>query len=120
MHRSVFSAATAAVAVVCVALTAGAVRAAVRTQPDMQFVSSFVSSGTTAVDVTAQKVSCYRPEVAYFDALSAVEGYPNGGGSVCPRATTGESLGPYATQDAAGAANPPMLVKDHSESDIRV
>src|SRR5438105_13704372 len=32
-------------------------------------------------------------------------------------ANTGEDLGPYPTQDVS---NPPMRVKDHSESDIRV
>jgi hypothetical protein len=120
MHRGTYSVAAAAVAVVCVAVAAGAATSAVRTQPDAQFAASFVSSGTTAVDATTQRVSCYRPEVAYFDGLPAEEGYPNGGGTVCPGATTGESLGPYPTQDAVGAANPPMLVKDHSESDIRV
>ena len=120
MHRGVYSVAAAAVAAVCVAVAAGAATSAARTQPDAQFAASFVSSGTTAVDATTQKVSCYRPEVAYFDGLPADQGYPNGGGTVCPGATTGESLGPYPTQDAVGAANPPMLVKDHSESDIRV
>jgi len=34
--------------------------------------------------------------------------------------TTGENQGPFDTQDPAGAANPSLLVKDHSESDIRV
>src|SRR5262249_43068043 len=31
-----------------------------------------------------------------------------------------EDVGPYATQDAVGAANAVLAVKDHSESDIRV
>ena len=92
MQRGVYS--LAAAAVMCVAVAAGAATSALRTQTDAQFAASFASSGTTAVHVTARKVSCYRPEVAYFDALSAVEGYPNGGGTVCPGATTGESLGP--------------------------
>ena len=34
-------------------------------------------------------------------------------------ATTGENTGPYDTQDVAGQANPTLLVKDHSESDLR-
>src|SRR5262249_5060220 len=72
-------------------------------------------------DVTAQQRSCYRPEVAYLDGLTAAEGYPNGGATACAGApATGESVGPYATQDAVGAANPVLAVKDHSESDIRV
>jgi hypothetical protein len=94
--------------------------AGTRAQPDAAFAASYGVNGVASGLATTERISCYRPEVAYFDALSALEGYPNGGGSVCPGATTGESLGPYPTQDAAGAANPPMLVKDHSESDMRV
>jgi hypothetical protein len=43
--------------------------------------------------------------------------------SACTGATTGEDLGPYPTQTGSNPGNPaatPMLVKDHSESDIRV
>ena len=88
-------------------------------QSDAQFAAS--NAAVTAVDVTAQQRSCYRPEVAYLDGLAAAEGYPNGGGTICAGGpSTGESVGPYATQDAAGAANPVLVVKDHSESDIRV
>src|SRR5262245_3350308 len=88
---------------------------------DASFAGSFTASGVTNVSAT-QKTSCYKPEVAYFGALLPTDGYPGGGGTTCPPAvpTTGEDLGPYDTQDAAGAANPDMLVKDHSESDIRV
>jgi hypothetical protein len=120
MRRGAYFATLAAVASLVIGVAAGGAASPVRTQPDAQFAGSFASSGTVAADATTQRVSCYRPEVAYFDALSADEGYPNGGGSVCQGATTGESLGPYPTQDTAGAANPAMLVKDHSESDIRV
>jgi hypothetical protein len=63
-------------------------------------------------------VSCYAPELTYFDALTAADGYLDGGMSRCNgAATTGEDLGPYHTQDVS---NPAMRVKDHSESDIRV
>jgi len=89
------------------------------TQTDAQFAAG--NAAVTTTDVTAQQLSCYRPEVAYLDGLSAADGYPNGGGTVCAGGpTTGESVGPYATQDGAGAANPVLAVKDHSESDIRV
>jgi len=108
-------------AAVFVAAT-GAAGTQLRTQSDAQFAASF--AGVRAVDATTQRVSCYRPELAYFDGLAALEGYRGGGGTVCGSsgdpAFTGESLGPYPTQDAAGASNQPMLVKDHSESDIRV
>src|SRR5262245_2796854 len=90
------------------------------TQSDAQFAAS--NAAVANVDATTQKTSCYRPEVAYSGALTAADGYPNGGSTPCPAGgpSTGESLGPYATQDAAGAANTPLVVKDHSESDIRV
>ena len=62
-------------------------------------------------------MSCYAPEVLYPTALTATDGYPGGGETSCPGATTGEQTTGFATQDVA---NPPMLVKDHSESDLRV
>lgn len=89
-------------------------------QSDAAFAASYAAAGVTSVSATTQRTSCYRPELAYFASLSALDGYVNGGGSLCPGFNTGEDQGPYATQDAAGAANPSMLVKDHSESDIRV
>ena len=74
------------------------------------------------MSATTQQTSCYRPEIAYFGQLPAEDGYPGGGGTACPPAvpTTGEDLGPYDTQDPGGASNPDLIVKDHSESDIRV
>jgi hypothetical protein len=90
------------------------------TQSDAAFAASYAAHGVTNVSATTQRTSCYRPEVFYAGALTAAEGYPGGGSTLCPGATTGESPGPYDTQDAAGAANPVLLVKDHSESDIRV
>jgi hypothetical protein len=45
------------------------------------------------------------------------QGFPDGGGTACPGATTGEALGPYPTQDVTP---PTLVVKDHSESDLHV
>jgi hypothetical protein len=87
------------------------------TQSNATFAASYVANSVTNVSATTQHVSCYAPEVAYFDSLRADDGYLQGGGTLCPGATTDEDLGPYPTQDVANA---PMLVKDHSESDIRV
>ncbi len=95
------------------------------TQADKTYAQSYQKAGVTNVDVTAQQVSCYRPEV---DASAFNDG-PNDGYSgvtPCPGATTGEdtgSAGPYATQVESNPGYPasaPQLVKDHSESDIRV
>ena len=78
------------------------------TQSDAAFAGSFATKGVAAVSATTQRVSCYAPETLYLD----------GGGSPCAgAATTGENLGPYVTQDVA---NPPLRVKDHSESDLRI
>ena len=88
------------------------------TQPDATFAASYSANAVTNVSATTQQTSCYAPEVLYFDALTQADGYLDGGMSPCNGATTtGENLGPYATQDVA---NPAMRVKDHSESDIRV
>src|SRR5207302_11112149 len=93
------------------------------TQSDASFAASFAAAGVTNVDATSAKVSCYRPEVPYF-TVGTAEGYD--GMSPCPGATTGEdtgAAGPYPTQVGSNAGYPaegPMLVKDHSESDIRV
>src|SRR5205807_7399264 len=64
-----------------------------------------------------QQVSCYAPEVLYTAALTTAVGFTDPGATRCPGATTGEDVGPYAQQDVR---NPPMLVKDHSESDLHV
>jgi hypothetical protein len=88
------------------------------TQSDAAFAASYAANKVANVSATTQRVSCYSPEVAYFDGLTPAQGYVDGGGSLCNgAATTGEDLGPYPTQDIA---NPPMRVKDHSESDLRV
>jgi hypothetical protein len=87
-------------------------------QNEVQFASSYATGAVTNVSATTQRVSCYAPELTYFGALTADRGYLDGGMSPCNgQATTGEELGPYATQDVV---NPPMRVKDHSESDLRI
>src|SRR5690348_12778947 len=86
-------------------------------QSDSAFAASYGANGVVNVSATTQRVSCYAPEVPYTTALSAADGYPGGGETLCPGATTGEQISGFATQDVANA---PVLVKDKSESDIRV
>ena len=93
------------------------------TQADTAYASSFTSNGVTNVFATTQKarISCYTPEVPYAQNNGPNDGYS--GESPCPGATTGENLGPYPTQAGSNPCCPattPMLVKDYSESDIRV
>ena len=91
-------------------------------QSDAAYARSFRTAGVTNVDATTQRVSCYTPEVQYAGSLAPNDGYS--GESACNgAATTGEALGPYPTQAGSnpGYGVPPAdLVKDHSESDIRV
>ena len=83
-----------------------------------QFAASYAINAVSNISATTQKVSCYSPEVTYFDALTPAQGYLDAGMSPCNgAATTGENLGPYPTQDVS---NPAMRVKNHSESDIRI
>ncbi|MEZ0067712.1 hypothetical protein ABIA32_003727 [Streptacidiphilus sp. MAP12-20] len=96
----------------------------------LQSDSAFSSSGSAhhVTDILATSaagaVSCYRPEVPYAANYGPNDGYS--GESACPGATTGEdtgAAGPYATQLGSNPGFPAvssMLVKDHSESDIRV
>ena len=94
------------------------------TQTDKSYAQSVQRAAVTNVFATTQRVSCYRPEVAapYNDGPAL--GYS--GESPCPGATTGEDTGaaaPYPTQLGSNPGYPmsgPQLVKDHSESDIRV
>ena len=81
----------------------------------------------TNVFATTQQTSCYRPEVsaaAYNDGPTYGLGYD--GESDCPKKiSTTEDIGAsgYATQVGSNpgfATQAPQLVKDHSESDIRV
>jgi hypothetical protein len=111
----------ATVAALGAALAAGTAAAAAPppqgTQSDTVFAASYAASGVVNVSATTQRVSCYAPEVPYLTALTAADGYPDGGETPCPGATTGEQTSGFATQDVS---NQPALVKDHSESDIRV
>jgi hypothetical protein len=86
-------------------------------QSDAAFAGSYAARGVRSVAATADHVSCYAPEVVVLLGLAPAQGFPQGGGTPCPGATTGENIGPYPTQDVKPAA---LLVKDHSESDIRV
>jgi hypothetical protein len=87
-------------------------------QSDASFAGSYARHGVTSVAATAQRVSCYAPEVSYQGGLLPGEGYPDGGSTPCAgAATSGEHVGPYATQDVA---NPPLRAKNFSESDLHV
>jgi hypothetical protein len=103
--------------------TSGAIAADPGTPPqglqnNTQFSSSYATSAVSNVSATTQRISCYSPEVTYFDSLTPSKGYLDGGMSPCNgQATTGEQLGPYAAQNVS---NPPMRVKNHSESDLRI
>lgn len=92
------------------------------TQTDSAYANSFKANHVTNVDATTQETSCYTPEVPFAFSGGPAEGYS--GESACNGAsTTGENLGPYPTQSTSNPGYPAtssMLVKDHSESDIRV
>jgi hypothetical protein len=97
------------------------------TQSDAAYAASAAAHGVTNVFATTQRVSCYRPEDPYFGTLAGATGLDGYSGmSACNgAATTGENTGasPYSSQIGSNAGFPaagPMLVKDHSESDIRV
>jgi hypothetical protein len=93
-------------------------------QSNRAYATSFSAHAVTNVFVTSQQVSCYRPEVPYAVSNGPNDGYT--GELPCPGATTGEDTGArhiYPTQvgsDPPYPADGPMLVTDHSESDIRV
>jgi hypothetical protein len=90
------------------------------TQTNAQYARS--GGRVAAVSPTTERTSCYTPLVPYAVSDGPNDGYT--GESPCAGAsTTGEALGPYPTQAGANSGYPaatPMLVKDHSESDIRV
>jgi hypothetical protein len=113
--RRPIATAVAVAAALAVASAAGAAGGA--TQSDASFAASYAAHAVVNVSATTQRVSCYAPEVPYLSALTATEGYPGGGQTPCPGATTGEQTSGFATQDVSNA---PVLVKDKSESDIRV
>lgn len=80
-------------------------------QSDAAYASSYQSNHVTNLFVTSRQTSCYVPEV------------PAPGNVPCPGATTGEDVGPYSQQATSMPGYPaptPMLVTDHSESDIQV
>lgn len=91
------------------------------TQSDAMYAAS--NGGVTNVFATTQRVSCFRPEDPYFGTLSG-DGYS--GMTACgSQSTTGEDIGtsPYPSQVGSNSGYPasaPMVVKDHSESDLRV
>ena len=91
-------------------------------QTDAAYAASFAANSVTNAVVTTQQTSCYTPEVPYAVNDGPNDGYS--GESPCAGAsTTGEDLGPYPTQAGSNPGYPaatPMLVKDHSESDVRV
>jgi hypothetical protein len=87
------------------------------TQANAAFARSYAAPHVTAVAATTQRTSCYAPQVPQLLGLPPTDGFPDGGGTACPGATTGEALGPYATQDVE---SPVLLAKDHSESDLHV
>src|SRR2546427_4116627 len=92
------------------------------TQTNTAYANSFINNKVTNVFATTQKTSCYTPEVPYATSDGPNDGYS--GESACNgAANTGENLGPYPTQAGSNPGYPattPMLVKDHSESDLRV
>src|SRR5215472_9651719 len=91
------------------------------TQTDTAYAASFAANHVTNAFVTGQQTSCYTPEVPFAVSLGPNDGYS--GETACPGATTGENLGPYPSQQGSNPGFPastPMLVKDQSESDIRV
>src|SRR6266487_7160817 len=121
VRRSTALLAALAVAAIIVSGTAARSSAAAAAsqgdQSDAAFAASYAAKGVVNVSATTQRVSCYAPEVPYATALTAADGYPGGGETACPGATTGEQTSGFPTQDVS---NQPLLVKDHSESDIRV
>ncbi len=94
------------------------------TQSDAAYAKSVAVNQVKNVFATTQQTSCYRPEVPYFTSDGPNDGYS--GMSACGNAaTTGEDVGaaPYPTQAGSNPGYPaaaPMLVKDHSESDLQV
>ena len=123
MLRRTVLAGFATIALLALSATPGVTTAAPPqgTQSDASYASSYQAMSVQNVSATTQRTSCYTPEVAYFTSDGPTNGYT--GMSSCPGATTGEAPGPYPTQAGSNPGYPaasPMLVKDHSESDIRV
>jgi hypothetical protein len=109
-------------AVGCMPVQAGVGNATPRMQSDDAYAASFATAKVTNVVATTQKVSCYRPEVPFL-TVGQARGYT--GMTACTGATTGEDIGtaPYPNQAGSRPGYPatgPMVVNDHSESDLRV
>ena len=88
-------------------------------QTNAQYAKS--GSKVAHVSATTQRTSCYTPMVPFGVSDGPNDGYT--GETSCTVATGGEALGPYLTQQGGNRGYPAataMLVKDHSESDIRV
>ena len=91
------------------------------TQTDTAYATSFAANHVKNVFATTQKTSCYTPEVEYLTSDFPNNGYT--GESPCTTSNTGENTGPYPTQSTSRSGFPARnakLVKDHSESDLRV
>src|SRR5438309_2279171 len=103
------------------------------TQPDDAFAKSYWRNQVSNVFATSENiVSCYRPEVSLLSPQfndGPSDGYTGETACASGAANTGEDTGgvapvsSYSTQAGSAAGYPaatPMLVKDRSESDIRV
>src|SRR5216684_3307306 len=96
------------------------------TQRDTDYANSATANHVKNVFATSQLTSCYRPEVPYAGNLGPTAGDGYSGETACGNAaTTGEDTGltPYPSQVGSNPGFPaatPMLVKNHSESDLRV
>ena len=104
------------------AVTTGSLLLPQRTQSDSSYANSFAAKKVTNVFATAQRTSCYTPEAPFFTSNGPANAY-SGMTACAGAANTGEDLGPYPTQAGSNPGYPaasPMLVKDHSESDIRI
>jgi hypothetical protein len=100
-------------------------------QDNSSYEASYEARHVSNVDATTTTVSCYRPEVPLITSNGPNDGYIGMQG--CPGATTGENTGSAAENPTTGGIYPtqrgsapgypaasPMLVNDHSESDLRV
>jgi len=92
------------------------------TQTNQAYKNSYWANSVTNVFATTQRTSCYTPEVQYAANAGPNDGYS--GETACNgAATTLENQGPYAQQSGSNppyGVGPPDLVKNHSESDLRV
>src|SRR5437016_1276799 len=85
-----------ALVAVCLGVSTASAQAAAPPQgyqTDAAFAGSYAARGVTSALATAQRVSCYAPQVLVFLGLAPEQGFPQGGGTACPGATTGENIG---------------------------